>query len=245
MLADLEQLIKLQLIEDDAAVARARIEGIPASIEALGARLEASTGAQADAQQRLDDSRSDRRELEKKLAAVQTRLDRFREQLMQVKTNKEYQAMQGEMAAAEGEIRRLEDEILERMIEGDDLAAEVESSSGSLNAERSAVEAERAELERERDTLENRIGQMDDERAQQVDALPAQLLSLFQTVAERRNGTVIVRALDGRCSGCQVRLRPQLFNDVRTNSRLIQCESCQRVLYFEQEAAATEGGAAE
>ena len=245
MLADLEQLIKLQLIEDDAAVARARFEGIPASIEALGARLEVSTEALADAQQRLDDSRSDRRELEKKLAAVQTRLDRFREQLMQVKTNKEYQAMQGEIATAEGEIRRLEDETLERMIEGDDLAAEVERTSGSLNAELSAVEAERAELERERDTLENRIGQMDDERAQQVGSLAPQLLSLFQTVAERRNGTVIVRARDGRCSGCQVRLRPQLFNDVRTNSRLIQCESCQRVLYFEQEAAATEGGAAE
>ncbi len=245
MLADLEQLITLQHIEDDAAAAGARIEEIPATVEALGARLEASTGELALAQQNLDDSRTDRRELEKKLAAVQTRLDRFREQLMQVKTNREYQAMQVESGSAEGEIRRLEDEILERMIEGDDLTAEVESASGRLAAEKNSVEAERAALELERDALESRLGHMVDERAKHVGTLAPHLLSLFETVADRRNGTVVARARDGRCSACQVRLRPQLFNDVRTNTRLIRCESCQRVLYYEQEAAAAEGGTAE
>ena len=245
MLADLEQLITLQHIEDDAAAAGARIEEIPATVEALGARLEASTGELALAQQNLDDSRTDRRQLEKKLAAVQTRLDRFREQLMQVKTNREYQAMQVEIGSAEGEIRRLEDEILERMIEGDDLTAEVESASGRLAAEKNSVEAERAALELERDALESRLGHMVDERAKHVGTLAPHLLSLFETVADRRNGTVVARARDGRCSACQVRLRPQLFNDVRTNTRLIRCESCQRVLYYEQEAAAAEGGTAE
>ena len=245
MLADLEQLITLQRIEDTAAVTRARIEEIPAAVDALGARLEASTGKLALAKQSLDDSRRNRRELEKKLAAVQTRMDRFREQLMQVKTNKEYQAMQVEIASAEGGIRRLEDETLERMIEGDDLTAEVESASAGLAAEKNAVEAERAALELERDTLESRLGQMVDERALHVGTLALHLLSLFETVAGRRNGMVVVRARDGRCSACQVRLRPQLFNDVRTNTRLIQCESCQRVLYYEQEAVVAEGGTAE
>ena len=245
MLADLEQLIKLQKVEDDAAVARARIEQIPATIETLGARLEASTEELAVAQQKLDDSRGDRRELEKKLAAVQTRLDRFREQLMQVKTNKEYQAMQSEIAVAEGEVRRLEDELLERMIEGEDLTAELQRAGDRLTAEKSAVEAERTALDRERGRLEIQLGQMVEERLRHVGTLAPQLLSLFETVAERRNGTVVARARDGRCSACQVRLRPQLFNDVRANSRLIQCESCQRVLYFEQEAAAPEGGTAE
>ena len=245
MLADLEQLIKLQQIEDDAAAARARMEEIPATVETLGARLAASEEALALARQKLGDARGARRELEKNLAAVQARLDRFREQLMQVKTNREYQAMQGEIAAAEGEVRRLEDEILERMIEGDDLAAEVDGASGRLAAEESAVAAERSALESERETVESRLGRLADDRAQHLGALAAPLLSLFETVAERRGGTVVARARDGRCSACQVRLRPQLFNDVRANARLIQCESCQRVLYFVQEAAAPKGGATE
>ena len=244
MLADLEQLIVLQRLEDEAGTARSRIGEVPASIDALGARLEACTTALGDAQQALENLRKDRLELEKNLAAVQARLERFRDQLMQVKTNKEYQAMQTEIAAAEDGHRRLEDDILERMIEGDDLTAEVERASRRLHEEQGAVDAERVALERERDTLTSRLEHLVDERARHVSSLAPRLLSLFNTVAQRRNGVAVVTARDGRCSSCQVRLRPQLFNDVLSNSRLIQCESCQRVLYFDHEAAGPEGESA-
>ena len=146
MLADLEQLIELQRLADEATVARSRIGEIPACIDALSARLEACTGALTQAQQALEDLRKARLELEKQLAAVQARLDRFRDQLMQVKTNKEYQAMQHEIAAAEDERRRLEDNVLEHMIEGDDLTSEVERAGSRLNAEQGTVDAERAAL---------------------------------------------------------------------------------------------------
>lgn len=244
MLAELEQLIELQRLEDDAAVARARIEEIPASTTALSARLEDCTGALDRARQALEDLRKARLELENKLSSVQTRLDRFRDQLMLVKTNKEYQAMQHEIAAAEDEHRRLEDDILERMIEGDELTANEERASSRLNAEQAAVDAERAALERERETLESRLEQLVDERARHIGSLAPRLVTLFETVAERRNGLAVALARDGRCSSCQVRLRPQLFNDVLANNRLIQCESCQRVLYFDEEAAAAEGKSA-
>ena len=244
MLADLERLIELQRLVDEAAVARDRIDAIPACMEALGARLEECSAALSRAQQALEALRQDRLEQEKNLAAVQARLDRFRDQLMQVKTNKEYQAMQHEIAAAEDEIRRLEDAILERMIEGDDLTAEAERAGGRLSAEQREVDAERAALERERETLEARLGQLAEERERQVGSLAPRLLSLFETVAERRNGVAVAPARDGRCSSCQVRLRPQLFNDVLSNSRLIQCESCQRVLYFDPEATAAESKSA-
>lgn len=247
MLADLEQLIKLQQLEDAAAGARARVEEIPAAIETLGARIEAADARQTRAQQELDTSRGSRQESEKQAAAVQSRLDRFREQLMEVKTNREYQTMQGEIATAESEKQRLEDEILEYMLAEDDLQAALASARDNLTAEQRAVDAERAALEAERETLEGRLGELAEERTRHVATLAPQLLSLFETVAERRGGTVVCRARDGRCATCQVRLRPQLFNDVRANSRLIQCESCQRVLYFEEQAAAAAapgGGAA-
>ena len=241
MLPDLERLIELQRLENEAAVARSRIGEIPACIDALSARVDACTVALARAQQALEDLRKERLDLEKQLAAVQARLERFRDQLMQVKTNKEYQAMQHEIAAAEDEHRRLEDDILERMIEGDDLAGEVERAESRLKAEQGEVDAERAALARERDTLEAGLERLVADRARHAGALAPRLLSLFETVAERRNGVAVAPARDGRCSACQVRLRPQLFNDVLSNSRLIQCESCQRVLYFDQDAAAAGG----
>ena len=169
------------------------------------------------------------------MAEVQSRLNRFKEQLMAVKTNKEYQAMQTEIAAAEKEVRRLEDQLLERMLEADDLSRNVVEAEKRLAEERAAVDAERAVLEEERTALEAQLTTFDAERNTVAEQLPGEAMALFETLARGRKGVAVVEARQGRCSSCQVRLRPQLFNDVRSNSALIQCESCQRILYFTEQ----------
>ena len=47
-----------------------------------------------------------------------------------------------------------------------------------------------------------------------------------------RKGIAVAIAKDERCSQCQVRLRPQVFVQVRMNSGIVQCDSCQRILYY-------------
>ena len=243
MLPDLEHLIALQRIQNSAAATRTRIDELPACIADLDARLGASSAELDRARQRFDALRTERLAREKELALVQSRLSRFKEQLMDVKTNKEYQAMQVEIAGSEAEVRRLEDGILEQLLEADELQAEVERAERRLADDRAAIEAERAGLEREQVELGQRLGQLEADRKRQVGRLAPRILALFETVARHRS-VAVVEARDGRCSSCQVRLRPQLFNHVRLNERLIQCESCQRILYFDAGADAPSPGAA-
>ena len=243
MLPDLEHLITLQRIQNAARAARARIDELPSHIARLDARLGETSEEVVRARQRFNDLKADRQARERELALVQTRLSRFKQQLMEVKTNREYQAMQVEIAGGEAEVGRLEDVILERMLEGDELAAEVARAEQQLAEQRAAIEAERAELEREQVELAQRVEQLEAERQRQVGVLAPRLLALFETLASHRNGMAVVEARDGRCSSCQVRLRPQLFNNIRLNDSLIQCESCQRILYFEVRPAAAARGA--
>ncbi len=243
MLPDLEHLITLQRIQNAATAARARIDELPSDIARLDALLGETSEEVVRARERFDRLKADRQAREKELASVQMRLSRFKEQLMEVKTNREYQAMQVEIAGGEAEVRRLEDVILERMLEGDDLAAEVERAERRLTEQRAAIAAERAELEREQVELEQRVEQLDAERRRQVGVLAPRLLALFEKLASHRNGVAVVEARDGRCSSCQVRLRPQLFNNIRLNDSLIQCESCQRILYFDTRPDAPAPGA--
>ena len=58
------------------------------------------------------------------------------------------------------------------------------------------------------------------------------MLSIFELVSRRRNGVAVAEARDGICTICHVRLRPQVFNNVRRNDAIIQCDSCNRILYF-------------
>jgi predicted nucleic acid-binding Zn-ribbon protein len=76
------------------------------------------------------------------------------------------------------------------------------------------------------------------ERSAIVAAMDPRVLSLFELVSKRRNGVAVAEARDGICTICHVRLRPQVFNTVRRNEEIVQCDSCNRILYFIPVAAA-------
>src|SRR4029078_6114753 len=75
------------------------------------------------------------------------------------------------------------------------------------------------------------------ERAEVVRGLSPQVLAIFELVLRRRNGVGGAQARDGICTVCHVRLRPQVFNTVLRNDQIIQCDSCQRILYSVPAAA--------
>lgn len=239
MNSDLQHLIQLQDLELAVERLRRRIGDLPAARAALETRVAERTNAVTTVRERLTANRAARHEIEKDLAAVQSRLSKYKDQLMSVKTNKEYQAMQTEISVAEQNVRGQEDRLLERMEETDTLAAELKSAEAALKAEQADVAREKQGLEAERATLDEEIRRTDTERQTVSSQLSAPALSLFQHVAKHRRGVALSEARDGHCTQCHVRLRPQVYNDVRRNESLIQCESCSRILYFVATTAPT------
>ena len=156
---------------------------------------------------------------------------------MAVKTNKELWAIQAEIERANADIQRLEDRTLELMIEADDLTSSIAAARQSLAEERTAVGDEQRRLEQERDRFQAQVERHAMDREAIVSDFSPRLLEKFETLIRGRKGIAVSEVHDGRCRACQVRLRPQLYNDVRLNHRLIQCESCQRILYFPITAA--------
>lgn len=239
MHSDLQHLIQLQGL--DLAVERShrRIAELPAAQQALEARLAERAAAVTAVRDRITASQNARRAIEKDLAVVQGRLSRFKDQLMEVKTNKEYQAMQKEIATAEAEVRGFEDRLLERMEEADTLAAEAKAAEAGLKAEQAEVAKEQKALNEERAALERDVERLAGERRTVAGGLSAAALALFDHISRQRKGVALSEARDGTCTQCHVRLRPQVFNEVRRNDSLIQCDSCNRILYFVPSAAGT------
>ncbi|MDP6372442.1 MAG: C4-type zinc ribbon domain-containing protein [Vicinamibacterales bacterium] len=241
MLPDLERLIRLQSLHNTADDARRRIATIPSQIDALDTRLNEHGSTLDTAKQQLEANQGGRRELEKEVAAVQSRLSKFKEQLMSVKTNKEYQAMQEGIAGAEHEVQSFEERILEAMLESDTLTAAVKDAEASLAAAEAEIEAERKTIEQERGTCEASARKALEAREVLAGEIPGNVLGLFEQIVEKRNGVAVVEAKDGLCSSCHVRLRPQMFNDVRRNDRLIRCDHCGRILHFDPTAQPAAG----
>jgi predicted nucleic acid-binding Zn-ribbon protein len=155
--ADLQHLIHLQQLDLAAERDRRRIADIPVARQSLDDRLVAASAAVDAVKERVAANHAARREIDKDLAALQGRLSKFKNQLMEVKTNKEYQAVQKEMAVAEEEISAQETRMLERMEEADGLARELKAAEAALKTEQAAVNAERAKLDDERSGAERNL----------------------------------------------------------------------------------------
>jgi predicted nucleic acid-binding Zn-ribbon protein len=231
MSPELERLIQLQRLETDIDTARQTIAALPARRDAVSASLELAISTAASEKSRQAENQAARRNLERDVAVAAGRLSKYRDQLMQVKTNKEYTAMQHEITAAETQVKSLEDQLLERMVEADEMAAAVKKADGDLVNARQASVTEIARLETEASMLEGRISELTGDRDALTATIDSRTLGLFNTVRARR-GLVVVEARDGHCTVCQVRIRPQVFNEIRKNDSIIQCDSCQRILYF-------------
>ena len=242
MLIDLENVIKLQKLEDSAAEFRTKIDALPGRITSLETRLSNCLEDVSKTKLLFEAHKAERTTMENELAKIQTQLSRFKEQLMEVKTNKEYQAMQIEIASGDKKVSQLEDKILEQMLEADDLANKVEQTEKLLADERKAVDKERDKLEQERLQLEQQLEYYDNNRSTLVNTVSPQTMSLFNTLLQQRRGLAVAEVRNGHCASCQVRLRPQLLNDIRLNNRLIQCESCQRILHYSEDPNLNNGG---
>jgi predicted nucleic acid-binding Zn-ribbon protein len=235
---DLQHLIQLQQLDTELDTMRRRIGEIPALQQAMDARLADQQANVAGIKQRIADNQAARRDIEKDVASIQTRLTKYKDQLTAVKTNKEYQALQHEIATAQDGIRGHEDRILERMEEAETLAQELKAAEAELARQQAAIAADRKTLDAESADLHGRATAAEATRSGIAAQISPQTLRLFDHVSKQRKGLAVAEARDGICTVCHVRMRPQVFNEVRRNEALIQCDSCLRILYFIPAASA-------
>jgi uncharacterized protein len=243
MLADLDALIHIQELDLAAERLRRRIADLPAAQTAIDERLAGLSAIVAGVKEAMAASQAARREIEKDLAVVQGRLSKFKDQLMEVKTNKEYHAMQTEITTAEQSVRKQEDLLLDRMEEAEKQSAELKAAEAALKNGQSEAARERQQLDAERATDEEELARLTAERARIAQGVAAAALKLFESVSKHRRGIALSEARDGHCTQCHVRLRPQVYNDVRRNDSLIQCESCSRILYYVPAPASADAAA--
>jgi uncharacterized protein len=232
MLPDLERLIELQEIESKATGASRTIAEAPGRIAALDALLHSATTALDSAKQSLATSKSARGIIDKDLAVAQQRQGKYKEQLMQVKTNDEFRAMQHQIEAAAVEIGAQEEKTLVNMMEADEINATIKKAEAALKAAQAKVNTERAAIEQDVKIQQAVVEGCVTARARLVASMDNKgVVDTFERIAKVR-GIAVARAEGERCTVCQVRLRPVVFVAVLKNDQIVQCDSCQRILYF-------------
>ncbi len=237
MNADLEKLIHLQGAASQLQKVEGELAQVPRDKAELEARLSEEGARLDELRSGLQASQKARRQLETELQDLEQKRSKYKGQLMEVKTNKEYTAMLHEIEAVEREIRGREDLILGEMEKAEALQAEVKREEQVFKAVEEKFRAEGRTLAARADGLRAEAERLRAERDAVAATLSSSVLDLYGRVARLR-GVAVAEARDGACQVCHVKLRPQMYVDLKKNEAIVQCPSCNRILYFDPAAAA-------
>jgi hypothetical protein len=248
MLPDIQRAVGLQQTDDRIAALTKEIAALPKHIAEIERKLEGSKRKLEHDRAALTANQRERKQLEGEIQAQNAKISKLKSQSGEAKTNEQYRAFQHEIEFIETEIRKFEDRILEFMTASEALDQNVKAAEKILAEESKQVEAEKTQA-LERTAVDRRqIEKLRQERARVLGEMSPRVVSEYERIRKNR-GAAVAEATEGRCSKCNMTLRLQYLQELKRGDRLMTCESCGRILYynppesFADVAAETQGAA--
>jgi hypothetical protein len=229
---DTHLLIQVQELDQRIAALEKEIAALPKHIAAIEKTLESHVRKLEADKAALSANQKERKKLEGDIQVHEQKISRLRDQMLGAKTNEQYRAFQHEIEYIEKEIRTAEDRILDLMAESEPLEANVKKAEHDLKEEREVVEAEK-DRTRKRTALDQ--AQLEEGRKLRKETaakVPAAAMQAYERIRKKWNGVAVAEAADGKCSACQISLRPQYFQDLKKGEQVMFCESCGRIHYY-------------
>jgi uncharacterized protein len=231
MNADLKCLIRLQTIDLDIQQLRAKLDKFPLISKSLDDKLSHANAQLTSAQEKARNNQATRKKLEGEVGTLESKISKYKEQMLSVKTNEEYRALQKEIEHTQSAINKVEDSILALMLEAESSQQEIRTAEARLKEDQQRVSQERGELQAEHQKDVSALESCLTERQTIEKQISGELLPRYERVRKFRGGIGISAARDYVCEVCQVRIRPQVFQEIRKNDKIIACDACQRILY--------------
>ena len=210
------------------------IAAIEKTLETHLRRLEADKAA-------LSANQRDRKKLEGDIQAREQKISKLKDQMLSVKNNEQYRAFLNEIDFIQKEIRQAEDRILELMAESELLEGNVKKADAALQEEKRQVEAEKTQARERTLADQEQLDRLRAQRSEVAAKLPPPTLHTYDRVRKKWAGSAVGEAVGGRCSACQIVIRPQYLQDLKRGDQLMICESCGRFLYYNPAVAFDEG----
>ena len=232
MSPDIKAILRIQSLDQRGAELEKEIAALPKHIAQIEKALDAHNRKLEVDRAALAGNLRDRKKYEDDIKVQNLKISKLRDQMLQAKTNEQYRAFQNEIEFCEKEIGKCEDRILELMASSETLDKNVKAAEVALKEEKQQVEAEKDRARSRTAADQQFLLQVREERAGLVATLDPKLLQQYERIRKKWNGRAVADATDGRCASCQIAMRPQYFQDLKKAEKLLTCESCGRILYY-------------
>jgi predicted nucleic acid-binding Zn-ribbon protein len=234
MTDQIETLKKLQAIDAELYQLRRQQGEKPKELEQASARVAAQEARLKELEAKLKTLQLSQKDKEGELQTKEANVKKLQGQLFQVKTNKEYSAMQREIDTLKADNSLLEEAILQTLDAIEQAGKARQQQQGLVKEAQQQFAQGQERITRELAALEDRVAQLERNRNGLAPDIPPQTLATYERVLEIREGLALVPVMSESCGGCHRRLPPQVINQVSLKADLVTCENCNRILYFDE-----------
>jgi uncharacterized protein len=236
----LKYLIELQAVDLRLIEIRERLSRFPKRLAELEARVAGARHQITTAKEALTGSLKDRKTYEMDVEQWKERAKKYRNQSSEVKTNEAYKALQHEIQNAEDEAAKAEDRLLDRMVAGEEYERQVKTAEAAVKQVEAAANVDRQAIQAEYNAAQKELTAAEAVRAGAVAAVPEDLIDHYERIAKRHGGIALAEIRGEGCGQCGVHIRPHVIQQLQRdgNEEFFHCETCTRVLYYADHAAA-------
>lgn len=227
-----EKLLVVQKYDCEIRDLNAELAQIPSKKEAEISRLETLKKKIEEMDKHLKVALSEVKKFELEIESLQEKINKLRRQQSEIKTNKEYQAMEHEIKEVEANISSLEDQELLAMEKTDTLKAEITKQKELILQTENEVKNRINTLDERAQSLQYRIAELMNARNSVSVDIPAAWLQRYEMIFKNRKNIALVKVEDGICSGCHMKLPPSVINDASKQTEMVTCNYCGRLLYI-------------
>jgi hypothetical protein len=231
MLPDIDKLLELQIADKEIRRLQDEVAALPKRTAVIEQKLAGTKAHLEKVRVAAKSDEANRKKFEANIKDLQGKISKYRDKSLDVKSNDHYKALLHEIQFAEQEIRLNEDRILEVMVNVDAREKEVKAAEAELKAETAEIEKEKEEARRVTAEDQKKLAEWNGKRNALHQAISEDLLRHYERVMKFR-GSGLAEVRDHKCMGCQVMLRPQIYNEVRVGEKVVICDSCQRIYYY-------------
>ena len=226
-------LKQAQVLDKEIYDLNALVENIPREIKALDDEFNKQKAILDHFGQELRAIQLRQKELDNDLKAREGNVSKLDAQLAQVKTNKEYAALQQEIKSLKADISLVEEKIILIYDEIDTHQAKVNIEKERLKKEDAEINKKKKELEDKKVVASQRAKDLRSQRVEVLKQVDREVVAQYENIVRHKQGLALSPLQDENCGVCQMTIRPQIQNEVKLGDRMVFCESCGRILYAE------------
>ncbi|MEP7072224.1 MAG: C4-type zinc ribbon domain-containing protein [Verrucomicrobiota bacterium] len=231
MQAQLEKLLVLQDRDQKIRQIQFEIGTFPQQRQSLDRQVTASAASLEALKGQGRQLEVERKNLELDVGTRQASINRLKTQQYETRKNDEFQAMGHEIERYEKEIVKLEDQELELMDQAEKLKGRLTIEEKTAAAARDSVQRQLTDLEQKEKTLQTRLDELTRERAELAAGVEEDILDRYQRLFGSKGDAVVVAVQHGVCTGCHMKVTTQTAVRARSESEIVSCEQCGRILY--------------